>query len=232
MSLIESSHFSSELIEYPSSDGKPMADNTKQARWIISLYNNLSGLFHGQDVFIAADLLWYPVEGSPKIVAAPDVMLVFGRPQGDRSSYMQWREEDIAPQVVFEILSPSNDTMEMLQKQRFYARHGVEELIVIDPGKKEGDAESFIPYVLSGKGLVAADFPQADWTSPRLGVRFRQEGNLVKLFSPDGQVFRSFEEIQFELKEQENLADAQKKRAEKAEAELAILRARLKELEG
>ncbi len=32
-------------------------------------------------------------------------MVVFGRPKGDRGSYKQWLENQIAPQVVFEILS-------------------------------------------------------------------------------------------------------------------------------
>ncbi len=51
-------------IHYPDSDGKPMAENTKQARWIFTLYGNLSALFRDSaDVFVAADNLWYPVEG-------------------------------------------------------------------------------------------------------------------------------------------------------------------------
>jgi Uma2 family endonuclease len=75
-------------------------------------------------VFVAGDLLWYPVEGNNKIRNAPDVMVAFGRPKGDRGSYMQWKEENIAPQVVFEILSPGNTLTEMNKKQVFYDRYG------------------------------------------------------------------------------------------------------------
>jgi Uma2 family endonuclease len=32
-------------------------------------------------------------------------MVVFGRSKGDRGSYQQWKEDNIPPQVVFEILS-------------------------------------------------------------------------------------------------------------------------------
>ncbi len=32
-------------IIYPDSDGKPMADNTKQFRWITVIYYNLEWLF-------------------------------------------------------------------------------------------------------------------------------------------------------------------------------------------
>jgi Uma2 family endonuclease len=51
-------------IVYPDSDGKPMADNTKQFRWIVVIKENLEWLFADHpDVFIAGDLLWYPVGG-------------------------------------------------------------------------------------------------------------------------------------------------------------------------
>ncbi len=50
-------------IIYPDSDGQPMADNTLQFRWITTIKTNLDWLFRQQsDVFVAGDLLWYPVE--------------------------------------------------------------------------------------------------------------------------------------------------------------------------
>jgi Uma2 family endonuclease len=115
-------------IYYPESDGKPMADNTKQFRWILVIEQNLDWLY-AQDpqVFVAGDLFWYPVEGRSNIVTAPDVLVVFGRPKGDRGSYKQWEEENVAPQVVFEILSPSNSKTEMDKKLLFYDRYGVME---------------------------------------------------------------------------------------------------------
>jgi Uma2 family endonuclease len=95
---------------YPDSDGKPMADNTVQYRWIVRLVANLKYLFKEQTVFVAGDLLWYPqqVTVPPAPRQAPDAMVVFGRPPGERGSYKQWEEDNIAPQGVFEILSPSN----------------------------------------------------------------------------------------------------------------------------
>ena len=58
---------------------------------------------------------------------APDTLVVFGRPPGDRGSYMQWRKDGLAPQVVFEALSPGNTPAEMKRKRQFYERYGVEE---------------------------------------------------------------------------------------------------------
>ena len=96
-------------VIYPDSDGQPMADNTLQFRWIVTIKEGLAHLFMDRpDVFVAGDLLWYPVEGDPKTRIAPDAMVAFGRPKGDRGSYKQWEEGGIAPQVVFEVLSPGN----------------------------------------------------------------------------------------------------------------------------
>lgn len=53
-------------------------------------------------------------------------MIAFGRPKGYRGSYQQWLEDNIPPQVVFEIWSPGNRPSNMARKFEFYARHGVE----------------------------------------------------------------------------------------------------------
>jgi hypothetical protein len=75
-------------IIYTESDGKPMADNTKQFEWIVKIKEGLEILFNdAPDVFVAGDFFWYPVEGNNKIRVAPDAMVVFGRPKGHRGSY-------------------------------------------------------------------------------------------------------------------------------------------------
>ena len=65
---------STEPIIYPETDGKPIAENTRQFRWIVTLADNLSALYRDQaDVFVCGDQFWYPVEGRPDIVVSPDV---------------------------------------------------------------------------------------------------------------------------------------------------------------
>jgi Uma2 family endonuclease len=126
----------------------------------------------GQTAFVAGDLLWYPVQvDAPPVPAqAPDAMVVLGRPDGDRGSYKQWEEDNIAPQVVFEILSPSNSAREMLAKQAFYGKYGVLEMFFYDP-----DSYDFWGFVRSAPDedltpIMRMDFP---WTSPTLGIRLR-----------------------------------------------------------
>lgn len=179
---------------YPDSDHQPMADNTAQYRWIVRLVSNLKQLLRDQTAFVAGDLLWYPVqvETPPAPAQAPDVMVVLGRPTIDRGSYKQWEEDDIAPQVVFEILSPSNTAREMLAKQAFYGKYGVLEMYFYDPesfdfwGLTRGRADlDFTP-------IMAMNFP---WTSPRLGIRFELFEAGLEVFYPNGDRFQDPEDV-------------------------------------
>ena len=103
---------------------------------IVLIKKNLDLLFiNDPNVFVAGDLLWYPIEGDNKNRIAPDVMVILGRPKGDRGSYQQWKEDNIPPQVVFEILSPGNTVKEMVKKYKFYEHYGVEEYYLYDPAK-------------------------------------------------------------------------------------------------
>ncbi|MDJ0845076.1 Uma2 family endonuclease [Crocosphaera sp.] len=189
-------------IIYPDSDGKPMADNTLQFRWITMIKANLDWLFtDDNNVFVAGDLLWYPIEGENKKRLAPDVMVVFGRPKGERGSYQQWKEDNIAPQVVFEILSPGNTQTEMSRKLLFYERYGVEEYYIYDPHKNE------LSGLLRGKeGLDIID-NMNDWISPRLGIRFEIAEPELKLYYPDGDSFSTYTEERKKVQQEKQRSD-------------------------
>ncbi|ELS04358.1 hypothetical protein Xen7305DRAFT_00040890 [Xenococcus sp. PCC 7305] len=93
--MVQLQSTSQPAIIYPDSDGKPMADNTKQFHWIVTIQQNLEWLFKDNpNVFVAGDLLWYPVEGDNKKCTAPDVMVVLGRPKGDQ---LRWHCVIAAP---------------------------------------------------------------------------------------------------------------------------------------
>ena len=198
-------------IIYPESDGQPMAENTKQFRWIVTIKENLELLFADrEDVFVAGDLFWYPVEGNNKLAQAPDTMVVFGRPKGDRGSYQQWLEDNIAPQVVFEILSPGNRLKEMSKKLLFYNRYGVEEYYIYDPQNIE-----FQGFSRSPEGLQALD-EMKGWVSPRLGIRFELKPDTLEIYTPTGDRFLTFVELN-QLREQERQrAEQERQRAEQA----------------
>ncbi len=200
---------------YPDSDGQPMAEYTLQYEWIVTIKGGIDAQFRDDpNVFVAGDLLWYAVEGRPELRCAPDTLVAFGRPKGYRGSYLQWAERDIAPQIVFEVLSPGNRAGEMQRKFDFYQTYGVEEYYLYDPDEKQlqgwlRDGDSLRP-------IARVD----GWTSPRLGVRFTllADGEL-KLFHPDGRPFLTFNELVQQRDELQKLTSAQSKEIQLAEWE-------------
>ncbi len=179
------------VIIYPESDGKPLADNTLQFRYITTIQGGIDALFaDNPNVFVAGDLFWYAVKGEPDAKQAPDVMVVFGRPKGDRRSYKQWEEESIPPQVVFEIASVSNTRKELEGKKfEFYERHGVEEYYIFDPDR--GSLKSWLRRF----SYLQPISQMSGWISPRLKVRFEVSDGQLQLYRPDGEVFGSYQEI-------------------------------------
>lgn len=201
---------------YPESDGQPMAENTEQFDWIVKIKENLEILFADRaDVFVAGDLLWYPVPDR-RIAGpiAPDVMVAFGRPKGKRRSYLQWEEAGIAPQVVFEVLSPANSRMEMANKLRFYEEYGVEEYYLYDPDRHHLDI-----WLRRDDRLKRASHLKG-WISPRLGIRFVLTSETLEIYHPDGRPFLN----PVELARLAKSAEARAKEAT-ARAEQAIARA-------
>lgn len=189
-------------IIYPDSDGQPMADNTEQFQWIVLLKENLECLFAQDDnVFVAGDLLWYPVEGHPEIRVAPDAMVALGRPKGKRGSYRQWEEDNVAPQVVFEILSPGNRAKEMIRKLQFYERYGVNEYYVYDPDDNE------LTGLQRGEHGLEVIETIEDWTSPLLGIRFFLTPDSLEIYYPDGRKFLTTVELNQEMTKEKQRAD-------------------------
>ena len=201
-------------VIYPDSDGEPMAENTIQYQYIITIQVGLDAMFAGDpDVFVAADLFWYPVEESPNIKTAPDVMVAFGRPKGDRGSYRQWEEGGIAPQVVFEIISPSNTVAEMRLKRAFYNRYGVEEYYEYDP--ETGTLDVWLRQA----GALQTAFFIDEWRSPRLGVTLKLEADgELSVYSPRGKKFLRPIETQAQAEQAEARAEMAEAQVEQAEA--------------
>ena len=202
-----------------------MAENTLQYDWIVKVTGGLRRLFaNDPNVFIAGDLFWYPVEGHPEICVAPDTLVVFGRPPGYRGSYRQWEEGDIAPQVVFEILSPGNRFGEMSAKFNFYRRHGVEEYYIYDPGPDRLELSGFLRHM----GDLAVIPTMNGHVSPRLKVKFEMHEDGLHLVGPDGRPFGTFEEIALAEDIARRRAEEAERRAEQLQAELDRLRREIK----
>ena len=196
-------------IEYPDSDGKPMSDNTRQGRWIEMLSGNLKALFRDRpDVFVASNLMWYAIEDEPGENAAPDVMLAFGRPKGDRGSYKQWKENDVPATVAFEILSPKNTKTEMDNKLVWYEDHGVEEYYVYDPDTNK------LQIYQRGRAALVRITDIAGYVSRRMGIRFEMTTPEITVYRPNGERFLPYEDLDADREAVKQRADDEKRRAD------------------
>ena len=215
-------------IVYPESDGKPLAESTKQLDWITLLYDNLRALYADRpDVFVGGDNFWYPVKGDPSQVLAPDVYVVFGRPKGDRGSYKQWLENDIPLTVTFEVRSPGNTDEEMIAKCDFYDHHGVQEYYHYDPETNKLEIRT------RGRATLRMHHDIANFVSPQLGIRFEMTKPEMTVYGPDGNRFIDFTESQAETRGARKLADEAKRQADEAKRQkdqAVALVARLAEL--
>lgn len=214
-------------VAYPDTDGQPMAENTLQFEWIVTIKGGLDHLFDADpNVFVAGDLFWYPVEGHPEIRMAPDALVAFGRPKGHRLSYMQWQEGGIAPQVVFEVLSPGNRIGEMVRKFEFYQEHGVEEYYIYDPDPRRLDLSGFVRRDHSLIEIPTMHGHQ----SPRLRITFAMTDAGLRILRPDGQPFLTYEELARRADAASHRADQERHRADKAVAEVEQLKQKLRAL--
>jgi Uma2 family endonuclease len=205
-------------VIYPESDGLPMSDYTRQFRWIMTIQGGLDALYRDDiNVFVAGNLLWYPVEGNNVIRTAPDIFVVFGRPKRDRGSYLQWLEDNIPPQVTFEVLSPGNRAGDVTNKFQFYEHYGVEEYYLWDP-----DHADLRGWLREGSAL--RPIPQMNgWISPRLKVRLEVVGGDLQLYGPDGRKFATYVELVQQREQERQAKDHAQERAERLAAQLRAL---------
>ena len=118
---------------YPSSDGKPLAENDWQLEAILSSVDILRGHFGERpDVYVSGDLLVYYEEGNPRKAVAPDVFVVFGAANHNRMIYKLW-EEPKAPDFVLEVASRNTWREDLGPKRSIYAALGVTEYWLFDP---------------------------------------------------------------------------------------------------
>ena len=120
-------------VDYPESDGQPVAETDFQRKPLWYANDALARHFrHREDVYVSANMFIYYEEGNPAAVVAPDVFVVLGAPRHDRRSYKRW-EEAKGPDFVLEITSHSTRRVDQGPKRRVYAELGVTEYWQFDP---------------------------------------------------------------------------------------------------
>ena len=178
---------STDDVFYPSSDGKPMAENTWQSEVILHAAGEI-GVMHPA-ALVAVDVLVYPERGNRYNSIAPDVLVALDLGMGRRSSYKVW-EEGKPPDWVLEVASPSTEENDRCSKRDDYAAMGVQEYWLFDP---KGDVFPAGTPRLRGLTLDDGEYQPLESRiengvrmihSKVLGLGVRAEGDLLRFWDP------------------------------------------------
>jgi len=119
-------------IEYPTSDGQPMAETTLHRKVMSDLIETLERRYaDAPDVWLGGNLFLCYEKGNPAATVAPDVLLARGVAKWDRPNYLLWEEKP--PSLIVEVTSRSTRREDVVKKKALYERIGVEEYVLFDP---------------------------------------------------------------------------------------------------
>ena len=182
-------------IEYPESDGKPMAETPIHRKVMSHLIDALEDHFADEpDVYVSGNMLLYYEKGKRSSVA-PDVFVVRGVPkEEDRDVYLLWREGK-APCFVLEVTSKTTQEEDQKSKKSRYAQLGVEEYFLFDP-RGEYLRPRFQGLLLTG-GVYQPLRPDPDGglTSRTLGIAFLPQGRSLRMTDvKTGRLLLTYEE--------------------------------------
>ncbi|BAP56614.1 hypothetical protein THII_2317 [Thioploca ingrica] len=221
-----------EDIDYPDTDGEPMAESDFQRKPLTYLVEALDLHFQTQpEVYVSGNLLIYYQPGNPKASVAPDVFIVFGVPKRLRRIYQTWVEGK-APQVIIEITSHTTKTKDDKDKPLLYQRLGVAEYFQYDP---TGD---YLRPALRGRRLNELQQYQEmsietltngtlSLTSPLLGLDLHLHQGQLRLFNPlNGDYLLTYAESESARRTAEAQVQEDQAKIKQLEAELARFRQR------
>ncbi len=199
-------------IIYPEQREDDMGETSIHIKLVTTFLQTLLLFFRErEDVFLSANMNLYYEEGKPNKWYAPDLLIAFGVPNHERSSYQVWKE-NVFPQVIIEIASDKTWDNDIGKKYKDYEQFGVEEYYILDP------EFAFLPAPLlafhrQGERLLSAPVNDGRIFSPRLGLEIVRTENSFRLFNPQrGEFLMTLEEAGTEI--------------EKLKAEIERLKAR------
>ncbi|MEM7802578.1 MAG: Uma2 family endonuclease [Chloroflexota bacterium] len=234
-----------EPIEYPETDGAPMAESDYQLIWLLYLIQAFKAYFSDDpQTYAAGNLFVYYEEGDPKAVVSPDVFVVRGIENKLRTSYKVW-EEGKTPDLVIEITSKSTSRVDQTEKLGVYAFLGVKEYILFDPRREYLDPPIKF-YRLANLGykvvepLTDPDSSKAEeaierYMSKVTGLEFHyfSSNGEVRLFDPANQRYLgTYAEVDAEREAEREAKEAEREAKEAAQSEIEALKAEIRRLKG
>jgi Uma2 family endonuclease len=93
-----------QYLEYPTSDGQPMAESPEHVQVMIDLIVGLKSRYAAvADAWVGGNFFLFYEKGNPKARVSPDVMLAKGVARWNRPNYLLWQEK--APSLIVEVTS-------------------------------------------------------------------------------------------------------------------------------
>ena len=214
------------------SDGEPLETNWHriQMNLLIEVIRQAMAERGRSDFFAGGDMfVYYSYEQARDVASGkpyfrgPDVFYVGGvEPRRERKSWVSWEEGGRLPDLIVELLSPSTARIDRTVKKDLYAREfRTSEYYLYEPETRKLEGfrllgDLYQPILPDQHGRLWSQqfgFALGLWQGERMG----EEGTWVRLFDTDGRLVPTFEE----------LVEAERRRADEAEAELKRLRALL-----
>lgn len=224
-----------EGIDYPVSDGKPLAETDLHRIHIFNTYQKLEAYYADiDDVYVSGNLFIYDIPGKTRRSISPDVMVAFGIEKKMRRTYKTW-EEGKAPDFVMEFTSKSTYTNDLKKKKTRYAQIDVKEYFLYDP-ERSYLPDSLIGFRLNDDGSYDP-IPSSDDNgilSTVLGIEFRLQEDDIGLYDmTSGEYLQTPAEKSMLIARREREVRQQETQARQhAETEVARLQAEIDRLKG
>lgn len=209
-------------IEYPTSDGKPMAETDFHRVLIVELIARLDYWFADDPkTYVSGDLLVFYEKGNRRKHVAPDVFVVPGAAKRLRPNFLIW-EERKRPKFIIEVTSKSTRNEDTASKFILYRDVlKVDEYFLFDP------FTDYLEPQLKGYRLVRGDYIPILASNGRLPsetveLHLEASGRNLLLYDPaTGHYVPTAEE---RAEHEKQRAEHERQRADRAEKELEKLR--------
>lgn len=223
-------------IDYPESDGQPMAETDFQRVYIVYATEVLDIYFQNRpNIYVSGNICFYYEEENPRAYLAPDVFVVLGLEKRKRRTYKVWQEGGKFPDFVLEITSKSTVNEDQGSKKGLYAFWGVQEYFQYDP---TGD---YLNPQLQGLTLVDGNYvPISASRSERgelrlrsqtLGLDLRLDNQELRFYDPaTNERLMSHKESELARQQAQLRAEQEMLRAEREALRAERLAAKLREL--
>ena len=171
-------------VDYPTSDGKPMAETDVHRELMMDLIETLKVHYAADPmVYVSGNLLLYYVEGNKRKHVSPDVFVVRGIAKGLRDYYLLW-DEGKGPDIAIELTSKSTRSEDVKTKMALYRDVlQVPEYFLFDP------RQEYLTPSMQGYRLIDGFYEQIGSVAGRLpsevlGLHLERSGSELRLYDP------------------------------------------------